>query len=94
MKKVIEIVEEVTGTNFAGMRDRKPVTHVFARYAAMLIMREEGICNIKIAALFGYQRSNITHAFNTINSLLETNKVFKTIYLACIARLAELEDAA
>jgi hypothetical protein len=94
MKKIIEIVEEVTSTPFASMRDRKPLTNVFARYTAMLMMREEGVCNIKIATLFGYQRSNITHTFNTIANLLETNKTFKTMYLACIARLAQLEDAA
>jgi hypothetical protein len=60
----------------------------------MLLLREEAYSNVQIAILFGYQRSNITHAFAAINNLLETNKTFKKTYLACIAYLAELEDAA
>jgi hypothetical protein len=47
MEKIINTVTQATGINFGQMKDRKPLANVFARYAAMLLLREENYSNVQ-----------------------------------------------
>ena len=70
-------------------------THIlFARYVAITMMIEEDISAIEIAKVFEVDRASIYYTKKTVNDLLKNNRPFKTMYLACIKRMAEMEDAA
>ena len=67
---------------------------LFARYVAITMMIEEQISAIEIAKVFEVDRASIYYTKKTVNDLLTNNRPFKTMYLACIKRMADMEDAA
>jgi len=93
--EVIKIVEDVTGISLDDMKKRKPVTNLFARYSAMLLMVSECAANdAVISQYFAIGPGNVRNALMTADSLLQTNKTFKKIFMSCMGKLTEMEDAA
>jgi hypothetical protein len=93
-EEIINIVSKVTGISYEGMKLSRPVSVLFAKYAAIIMMHEEGYSAIEIGEALKTHRTNIHSAIRVINDLLETNRTFKNTYLACIAKVSEMEDAA
>jgi len=94
MEDIVALVTEETGVTLEQMKLGKPTTALFAKYVAQVIMHEEEIPLEDITAFFGLHRTALYHALLTISDLLKTNKHFKSMYLACIKRLADKEEAA
>jgi len=93
-EQILKVVKDETGVDLTD-RDNvrsKHTPNLFARYAAIVLMHEEGHKPEDIASLFELHRTAIYYALISINSLLETNKQFKKMYLACIKRIAENES--
>lgn len=63
-----------------------------ARYIAFGIMLEEGIAPIEAIGAIGLSRTMIGRVTEEFNGRLKVRKDFKTAYLACIARIAEMEE--
>jgi hypothetical protein len=91
---IITLVQTLTGIELAGMKRSKPETALFARYVAIVIMIEEGYSKPEVAACFEVDRTSVYYALKSVDDLLVYNKKFKKMYLACIKRIAEMEEAA
>lgn len=93
-EQIVSLVSEVTGVTMDNMQKNTPTKALFARYVSISMLNEAGYQPADIAPLFGIHRTNVYSALKTIDDLLRLNKPFKTMYLDCIGRRSELEDAA
>jgi hypothetical protein len=89
---ILFLVQCETQVAFSTMVEGKSTEVLFARYVAIIMMHEEGIPHAEIARIFKMHRTNIYYAIKTIDNLLGYNRPFKNMYLACIKRLAEMEE--
>lgn len=93
-EQIVNLVSEVTGVAAAEMGKNSPTKALFARYVSIIMLHEADYLPADIAPIFGIHRTNVYSALKTIDDLLSTNKPFKTMYLNCVGRRSELEDAA
>lgn len=91
---ILFLVQCETQISYSSMLGSKETPVLFSRYVAIVMMYEEGISHVDIAKVFEMDRTNVYYSLKSISSLLETNKQFKNMYLSCIRRMAEMEDAA
>jgi hypothetical protein len=91
-EEVVDIVKTVTGIDVTTAGNTDP--EAFARYIAIVMMDEEGYSKIQISAAIGIGRPHVYTILDRTKDLLRFNRTFKNTYLACIARMAELEDNA
>jgi hypothetical protein len=89
---ILFAVQCETQMPLSGIVSGKSTEVLFARYVAIMLMHEEGIGHVEIAGIFGMHRTNIYYAMKTIDGLLQCNRPFKNMYLACIKRMAEMEE--
>lgn len=97
-KEIIAIVEDETGLQIIGLRKKNTWHVTLARYAAILMMHEEGVDRASISAALDADRATSYKALEAIEVLLEAgrktkmSKDFKKMYLACNARRCEIEE--
>jgi len=90
--EIIQLVMAETGIDVTAIHLRGSDQETFARYVAMIMMREEGIPVAEIAQALNMMRITPYASLKTINKYLGNNKPFKTLYLACIKRMADMEE--
>lgn len=90
-ESVIELVKEVSGID-AIHGKVKTESMLYARYAATVIMFEEGYSHTEIADHFSMSRCNTYNALRSADHMLRYNRQFKDLYLSCIAKIAENES--
>ncbi|MDO3641947.1 hypothetical protein [Mucilaginibacter sp. L3T2-6] len=90
--EILTTVEQETAIDRLEMLNRAPYNCLFARYVAIAMMNEEGIENKVIAKWFCMHPTNVPYALKTISGLLETNKQFKKMYIACGERRVQMEE--
>lgn len=89
-EEIIDLVIAETGLTMGEMKGCREDC-VFSRYLIIVLMHEEGFSKIAIAKVFNVDRTGIYGNLTTIDNLLTFNKKFKSMYLACIARIAATE---
>ena len=98
--EVLKLVKDATGVDVAELKGKGLGLQTHARYCAIVIMHEEGIKCHQIADFLGVHRVLPFRALERIKVLLEDksncsrSNEFKWLYLKCIAKIAEMEDAA
>lgn len=98
--EIINIVNGVTGMDVVGHFGKPSTPVTVARYTAILMMHEEGYKPSVMAIALECERSIPYKALDSINALLapgtptKISAAFKSAYLSCIAKVAEMEDAA
>lgn len=93
--QILTIVSRQAGIKLPANRRRRAGTNmatIRARYVAMAIMFEEGYHLTRVAATFGLHRTSIYNAIRAIDAGLQTDKLFKQLYLGSIASIAQLEE--
>ena len=90
--EIIDVVTAVTGITHDQMKTDGRFEYLDAKYLATVIMHEEGYAVKAIANCFNQNRSTPHGALKAADKLLATDQKFKTNYLACIARIADMED--
>lgn len=93
-EQIVNLVSEVTGVAMEDMRKNTPTKALFARYVSIMLLHEAEYHPVDIALVLGIHRTNVYASLKTIDDLLRLNKPFKTMYLECVGRRSELEDAA
>lgn len=90
--EIYSIIYQVTSIDVltAGTTDAE----VYARDIAVCMLHEEGLKPKEIAPVIGMDRCHIYSVLHRVQCRLADNLLFKITYLACIARMAELEGAA
>lgn len=91
---IVAIVESETGQSLVKTSQKASTPQQFARYVAIMLMTEEEFTPAQIEDMGFIDRTGVYYALKTAQSLIETNKPFKKMYLACVKRLADLEEAA
>lgn len=94
IEQIVNLVSEVTGVTAEEMKKNSPTKALFARYVSIMMLHEAEYQPGDIAPVFSIHRTSVYPAIKTIGSLLENNKPFKTMYLNCVGRRSEMEDAA
>lgn len=91
--EIIELVEKETGIKKAVFNVRPQRVEVRdARRLMITLMREEGYKVNEIIKAIGAGRYMYYYDVQETDKLLTTDKQFKLKYLACIKRIADLED--
>ncbi|SDG31767.1 dnaA protein helix-turn-helix [Pedobacter terrae] len=90
---VIAIVEKQTGFTVAQMKATRKDEVIKPRYLLTLLLHEEGWSAGRIAELFTRNRTGTGQALKNADRLLGNDKSFKENYLACVAKITEIEDA-
>lgn len=91
-EQVLQLVSDVLDVPKDALR-RKYNNYATERHIAICIMMEEENKPIDIAYAVGLEsRDGYNSARKAINNKLLTDAAFKKGYLACIARIAEMED--
>jgi len=90
---IIAIVEKQTGFTLSQMKATRKDEVLKPRYLLTLLLHEEGWSADRIAELFTRNRTGTGKALKNADKLLGNDKYFKKNYLACVAKITELEDA-